>query len=629
MKRLSKLNDLDFVSELQLMHKSAADHTQDSRKEAQESRLFVAGNQWDEQDLAEREGRPSVTYNRCGPFVDAVVGMHIQNKQETTYLPRTTGDQDSKQAEVLNSAAQWVRDETDADDEEVEVFIDLVTTGIGALETKISFDQDPEGMILNEHIDWVNELFWDPMVKRKNAQDKRWVMRIKPWDKDDIEEEWPDKDISSGGFDSTSMWWESEIHRADKAWLYKNDQAENVPDNQQMVVMIEWFEMEKKHKVRYNNETISISVNKFNKLKEQFDFMGLPYTANPIPTRVYYRAFVTGNTVLERGPAPVERFSIEITTGKRCHKTASWYGLVRSLKDPQRWANVFFSSILYQLATAGKGIIAEEGVFTNIHKAKESWAKPDEITEVEAGSIQGGKLMPTPESQYPSGLDRLMQHSIEAFNDVTGIPVEMLGLTKADQAGIVEAQRRQSGIAILSWAFNAIRRFRKDQGKTLLQYIDKYLTDGRLIRITNKKEYVPLLKMEGMAEYDIIVDDAPYSPNQKDKVWQIMQTLLPNMLKMGVPMPDDIFDYLPIPSSLKESWKKQMQPDQQKILAQQKAAQIQEKAALTAIQKDAAKASLDSAKAKETIALIEPEKAKVETEAQKNAAETGQKLAGG
>jgi hypothetical protein len=629
MKKLSKMDELEFIKATQLMHKEAVDHTYESRKEASESRLFVAGDQWDQMDLAEREGRPSVTYNRCGPFVDSVVGMHIQNQQEVTYLPRTTGDQDPKQAEVLNSAAQWARDESDADDEEIEVFIDLVTTGIGSLETMISFDKDPDGNIVQEHIDWVNELYWDPMVKRKNAQDKRWVMRIKPWDKDDIEEEWPDKDVSGGDWDSSDMWWQPEIHRADKAWLYKNDQAENVPDNQQMVVMLEWFEIEKQHRVKVNGKTHNISVNKFNKMRDMFDQSGIPYTTRPVPMRVYHRAFITGDTLLERGPAPVDGFSIEITTGKRCHKTASWYGLVRSLKDPQRWANIFFSSMIYQIATSGKGILAEEDVFPNIHKAKESWAKPDEITEVNAGSISGGKILPTPQTPYPAGLDRMMEHSIQSFNDVTGIPVEMLGLTKADQAGVVEAQRRQSGIAILSWAFNAIRRFRKDQGRTLLDYIDRYISDGRLIRISNKKEYVPLIKMDGMAQYDIIVDDAPSSPNQKDKVWQIMQTLMPHMMQMGVPMPKDIFDYLPIPESLKESWKEQMKPDPAKQQAQQKALQLQERAAVAEISKDESKAALDKAKAQETITLIAPEKAKLETEAQKNAADVGIKTAGG
>lgn len=629
MKQLSKLDDKEFVKTVQIYHKEAVDHTFESRKEAAESRLFVAGDQWDEMDLAEREGRPSVVYNRTGPFVDAVVGMHIQNQQEVTFLPRTVGDQDSKQVEVLNSAAKWSRDESDGDDEEIEVFIDLVTTGIGGLETKITFEKDPEGNIDSEHIDWVNELYWDPMVKRKNMKDKRWVARIKPWDRDDIEEEWPDVDIAGGDWDESDMWWAPEIHRADKAWLYKNDQAENIPSNQQMVVMFEWYEIEKKHRVKINGETIDISVNKFSKMRPHFDQSGIPYTTRPIPMRVYHRAFLTGDTVLERTPAPVDGFSIEITTGKKCHKTASFYGLVRSLKDPQRWANIFFSSIIYQIATSGKGIIAEEGVFTNIHKAKESWAKPDEITEVEEGAIREGKLMPTPSAPYPQGLDRLMEHSVMAFNDVTGIPVEMLGLTKSDQAGIVEAQRKQSGIAILSWAFNAIRRFRKDQGRTMLMYITKYISDGRLIRLTNKKEYVPLLKMEGMTQYDIIVDDAPTSTNQKDKVWQIMQQLLPYMRDMGYQIPDELIDYLPLPASLAESWKKQMQPKPEQQQAQQKASQLKERAYVAEISKDESKAKLDDAKTKETLALIEPEKAVKQTHAEKNAAETGQKMAGG
>lgn len=632
MKKLSTLDDKDFIDAVRSLYQESADITHKMRKEAIESRKYVAGNQWTEEDLAAREGRPSVTYNRTGPFVDAVVGLYVQNRQEATFLPRTLKDADPKQAEVLNYAAEWVRDQCEAEDEEVDAFIDIVTTGFGATETKLVFDKSPEGGIDEERCDWIKEIFWDCNAKRRNLTDKRWVLRIKPWDKDEIQDEWPDADISGGDWDH-GFSFGSEPHRADQAWLYKNDQLQNLPKSVQTVVLFEWFEVEKKHRVIYQGQPIDISVGKFQKLKPLLDQMGMPYTSKPIPKRQYFRAFITGDTLLERGPAPVDGFSIDLITGKRCETSNGYYGIVRSLKDPQRWANVFFSSILHQMATNGKGILAESGTFPNIHKAREQWANPDEIVEVNSGAIREGKIMPKPASPYPEGMDRLMMHTVQSFNDVTGIPVEMLGLTNADQAGIVEAQRRQSGIAIISWAFDAMRKFRKEQARTMSKYILEYLADGRLVRISNEKAYVPLIKQPGMMEYDIIIDDAPMSANQKDRVWAIMQSMLPYMLKMGVPMPRDIFDYLPVPEALKESWKKQMEPDpRQQQKQQQMQEQMHQKQMETVdadIQGKRAKAQLDSAKAQETIAMIGPKRDKERTEAQKNAAETGLKIVGG
>lgn len=639
MKRLSTLDEKEFVKTVENLFKDSMDETYDWRQESMESRDYVAGNQWTQEDLGERDGRPSVTYNRTGPFVDAIVGMHVQNRQEVRYLPRTMNDAPGN--EVLNSASEWARDTCDAEDEETDAFVDLVTTGAGAIETRISFDRDPEGEFEETRIDWVNELFWDPQAKRRNFHDKRWVMHVKPWDKDDIEDEWPESDITGGVWEENqNEWWQPDIHRADKAWMYKNDSVQRLPKETQMVVTFEWYEIEKKHRIIWQGQPVDVSISKFKALKPALDENGVSYTTQPIPMRKYYRAFITGKTLLERGPAPIDRFSFDIMTGKRDQKKKSYYGIVRSLKDPQRWANVFFSSILHTLATSGKGMIAEENAFENIHKAREQWGKPDEIVITNPGALQAGKIQPKPPTPYPNGLDRMMEHSIAAFNDVTGIPVELLGLSKGEQPGIVEAHRKQSGIAILSWAFDAFRKFRKEQGRTMAEYLLKYLSNGRLIRITDEQRYVPFVRQPGLMKFDVIVDDAPTSPNQKERVWAIMQGLLPYMVQMGVPVPKDIFDYLPVPEQLKQSWKEQMEPDpqqqQMQMQMQQRAQQMQEIGFMSkverdkaAAQKDQTTAQLQVVKAQKEQALIKPEVEKTVQETEKLAAETGQTIAGG
>ncbi len=52
----------------------------------------------------------------------------------------------------------------------------------------------------------------------------------------------------------------------------------------------------------------------------------------------------------------------------------------------------------------------------------------------------------------------------------------------------------------------------------MLYLIENYLSDGRLIRIVGQEQeqYVPLIRQPGNASYDVIVDEAPTSPNQKE-----------------------------------------------------------------------------------------------------------------
>jgi hypothetical protein len=92
--------------------------------------------------------------------------------------------------------------------------------------------------------------------------------------------------------------------------------------------------------------------------------------------------------------------------------------------------------------------------------------------------------------------------------------------------------------------------------------IEKYLSDGRLVRILgeNGQQYIPLVRSEGNARYDVIIDEGPNSPNMKEKTWAILQSLLPMLLQAGVKIPPSVIDYLPLPQSFIDSMKK---PDPQ------------------------------------------------------------------
>jgi hypothetical protein len=131
-------------------------------------------------------------------------------------------------------------------------------------------------------------------------------------------------------------------------------------------------------------------------------------------------------------------------------------------------------------------------------------------------------------------------------------------------------------MVILQGFFDALKKYRVSQGKVILYYIQNDLSDGRLIRIVgqDKEQYIPLLKQTA-AEYDIIVDDAPTSPNQKEAAWAMMMQLLP---VMGATMPPDIMvtllEYSPLPSTIVEKLKKQAE-ELQASQAEQQQKQMQ------------------------------------------------------
>ena len=76
---------------------------------------------------------------------------------------------------------------------------------------------------------------------------------------------------------------------------------------------------------------------------------------------------------------------------------------------------------------------------------------------------------------------------------------------------------------------------------------------GTLVRVVKEDQvqYVPLAADEGVQKYDVIVDDAPQAPNEKEKSWAVIQAMMPLLQNADLSLEDwaDILEYSPLPSS--------------------------------------------------------------------------------
>ncbi|MGA1554065.1 MAG: hypothetical protein ACO35I_08560, partial [Burkholderiaceae bacterium] len=325
--------------------------------------------------------------------------------------------------------------------------------------------------------------------------------------------------------------------------------------------------------------------------------------------RVYKQYIVCGNTVLEESEAPIDGFSIRFITGLRDRNRNVWFGLVELMKDPQRWANKWLSQIQYILNSNAKGgVLFESGAFVNPKKAKADWAKPDAWIEVHKGALVDGRVKDRTPPAYPDGIDRLLGQALTAINDVPGVNVEMLGIANRNQPGMIEESRKDAGVTILATFFDALRRYRKEQGRVLQKFIVNYISDGRLIRIDGvNSKYVPLIRDEMAAKYDILVDDAPTSPNMKEKVFGAVSSMLNVALQAGIPVPPEILEYSPLPSALVEKWMALIE-EQKNNPEAAKQAQMTEAATVAGIEK------------------VKSETVKNQTQAQLNAAKMQKEL---
>lgn len=564
--------------------KSSESAHEEWRLQANQSYAFVAGDQLDDVTKAmyEEKLRPVVAFNLTAKYIDAVAGLQINNRQDIQFAPRNVGD--TQVNDMATGVVDWARDQCDAHDEDSDAFYDLLVTGLGCTETFMDYEEDPEGMIATERRD-PNQMRWDPRARRRNLRDARWVQRGKPMTAEEINERWPDADFGEPDTLADSL---EEIslapHDATRAPFYESEGggAGDSEVRTHVVIEMQWYKVENhmqvKAKVMGQVKETTIRHNAWTaKMKPFLEANGIKFKARPIKKRVYYRSFSVGTTLLEKDESPCQTgFTYKFMTGKRNRNDNTWYGLTEAMKDPQLWVNKMLSQILHVVDSNAKGgIMAERGAFENPMEAERDWSSPDKIVYMEDGALSspdGPKIKERPQTTYPQGSDRLLQIAMEAFSGVTGIPVELLGMTDRNQPGILEQQRKQAGMAMVAWAFDAMTRYLKDVGEVYLEYVRKFMPEGRIIRIVGEdgaKQYVPLLKDHLTHKYDIIADESPDSTNVKERTFVTLMQLMPHLAKMGIPPPPDFLDFTPLPASFVEKWKKQMQPDPAKQKAQE------------------------------------------------------------
>lgn len=603
----SQFDEDEVLDKARKRYKEARQHASAWREEARRCFDFRAGNQWKEEDkiaLTEQLRMPT-TFNRIDPYCRAVAGLEAGNRQEVRYIPREMGDVGVN--EMYTETVRWVRDEADAEFEEADSFLDAFVSGIGATETYMDYDDDPEGMVKIDHLDCLTEVVWDQNAKKRNLIDRKFDFRLKHnIDFDEIRSMFPDK-ADQIEVSATTDWDDEgediEPWERNPETSYKKDRDDQGSKRKKATLVdYQWCEREPYYKIAdpMSGQIVEMDAAKYEKLAPRLQAMGVQLQAAKLKRVVWYRAFIVGSTVMEIGPAPCKTSSTrKFITAYRDRNRNMWYGLVRAMIDPQEWANKFFSQILHIINSNSKGgLLAETDAFVNPRKAEEDWANPNSIILLKQGGL--GKVQERQPATFPASIDRMMQFSIQALGDVTGLPLEVIGMVDRQQAGVLEAERKRTGITMLATLFDSFRHYHKDQGSLLLYFVQEYLSDGRLVRINGPQgqKYVPLMRQPDTIKFDVIVDEMPQSTNNKERVWSTMQVMLPILMKAGMPpeMMTEIIEYSPLPESFTQKLKLLM--EQQKAAAAQQGMPPQLQAQLAKLMAEAENIKADTEKTK-------------------------------
>lgn len=626
----STLGETELYLKMRKWFRVDAAHSNEWREQAKKDFNFRANDQWDDKTakyMTEQEGKVPIVFNRVLPVIKAVAGVEINTRHETIYLPRQLEVGDIQANEDLTAASKWMGDGCNAAHQESMAFQDVLTCGMGWVEERMDYELEPDGKYIEEKLDPL-EMYWDSASRQMNLTDsrRRWRLRKMAWS--DARAMFPDADDD----DLNNTWamgmeGDEAIKSIEERRLKRDNNLKEDPDGEVTILQCQWWEREKYHRVAnpFTGQVEDMDDDQLKALVKQAKMIGeqtgqfYPVESVKATRRVYKQAFI-GSKILKKGPCPrSDGFTLHCITGELHATKGTWFGLVAMMRDPQMMANKWLSQTTHIINTTAKGgILAEEDAFTDINEAKATYAKPDAITFVKKGAVANGKIMQKPGVGLAGPYIQLLQMAIEAIPQVTGINMEMMGLREVNQPGVLEAQRKQAAMTILATIFDALNLFRIEVGRTRLHFIQNYIEDGKIIRVlSNDGRYrgVQLIKSKMVGDYDVIVEEAPSSPNNKEETWRALQVVLPAMGDLiDPPLAVQLLNYVPgLPQQLiqdfQASLEQRMNEPPPPEVEMQKQLAIEGQAAQ--VQKDKASAMKDAAQAEKMRAETEEKRSKV------------------
>lgn len=535
-------------------------------KEAREDYAFYEGEQWteDEKQQLDAGDKPQLVLNLAMRNINAILGSEISNKRRIVYNPRTTDKNIT--GDIATSAAGWFQDEADSDSVNSDAFADAMITGLGIVDVSLDFDKTDIGTPFMETIS-STEIILDRNARKPNATDAKRAFRIHRMTREAAQAMFPDADncdLNFTGEDisaSREEFTANEVEQIRGVLPGEEDYFGKTlePDSDYVfIVEARWIEDGEDYYLTNDWKVIE---------KADYDALPVKPAAAKMRRKVTRRAWMGGN-FLKAFDKPLCADGSLGWLFITCYYSKTdnrYFGLIRNIRDPQRMVNRYYSQSIYTMDKASKGgLLAEESAFENINEAEKQWSSSSNIIRLKNGGIN--KIHPKPIGVIPDGLKELFQVSMDGIGQVLGISQEFLGTREANQPNVLENTRKQSTLNVLAILYNNLSRYRISLGEAILYILQKYIPDGVLMRISaiEGEKYVKFLKEDVSQEYDLVIDEAPNTVNEKEKILAYLQqavALAVQWQQAGLPL-DTIFtalEYTPLPQTLLDKVRQQIE----------------------------------------------------------------------
>lgn len=539
-------------------------------EEARKFDDYYVGKQWETaiKQTLDSQKRPHQTINLILSTVNAVVGEYIKSRQDISFVPQGKGaDQDT--AKALRFLFKQIALNNDSEAKEKQMFLDGLIQDRGYTYYYMDFSDSTEGEIRELILD-PTDVILDPGAKEYDPSTwsevfiSRWMTPEEigalygPEYKDKV-----DLAAAGGTFGHDSLEWEAPNFSGDhynSEIFYQSSQEEI-----KRVKRVRVIERQYRKLVR-TAFFVDTATGDMRRVPEGWDDdqvtafvvkMGGEVTLMWKPERRVRVCITADRCILFDGWSIFNKFSI--IPFFPFFRRGRPFGLVRNLIDPQDMLNKVTSQELHVVnTTANSGWIFRTGSLVNMDAddLAAQGSKTGLVLEWQ-GEVPPEKIQP---NQVPTGLDHISSKAGVYFREISGVNEAQLGQGRSDSSKALDAQR-QGGLVQQEIIFDHLDYTRKLRARFVLEAVQMYYTETRLLTIFEKNEDGDDVQMEmevnqpieqvdpetlgvieqikndlTLGEYGVAITNIP----RRDTYDEALFEQLAKMREIGVQLPDHV-----------------------------------------------------------------------------------------
>lgn len=560
-------DDAELLRVARTRYQKAIDADQDNRDAATEDLEFLAGGQWPDEIVRERneDGRPVLTINRMPQFVRQVTGDMRQNRPAISVRPADDLADDDI-ADVFSGTIRNIEYASDATSAYLAAGEGAAQCGIGhfRIVTEYSSDDTFEQDIRIKRIRDSFSVTWDPHAVEPTRSDARYCFVEEPLDIPTFKARYPDAQTAGWDFQNRSN--STRGHSSIGDWL-----------THETVRVAEYWTVEKEERtlaLLADNRVIDVTdIKDFDKVYTD------AVTGEEIPALRIRKAWrnriemrlINGAEVLEKPFAwPGAYIPIVPVLGEEIHnqdKTIR-FGVIRHAKDPQRLYNIWRSAQTEKIALEPKvPWLVTPG---NVKGFEHIWQQANTRNLPYLPYLPDkDNANAIPQRNAPQmGSIAMAQEVMVAADDMkatTGIYDAGLGARSNETSGVaIRARQQESDVSTIAYMDNLARSIRH-AGRILIDLIPKIYDTERVIRILNEDETTKSVTINqairgedgevhrvndlSLGKYDAIVTTGPSFTTKRDEAVKGMIDLVTAMPEIGALIADIVVRNLDWPGA--------------------------------------------------------------------------------